>query len=72
MKISNYVTFDVVDFAIGLDNTEASAIIKIVDQEQQCANFTFDMAEYFIREVMKYAEDTDWVNDLKLILENAQ
>ncbi len=70
MKLATHVEIDMEDFAIGLSYQEALGTIKIIDSEQQCANFTFEVAVYFVKEVMKFAEDTEWTNELKAILES--
>lgn len=69
MKINTSITLDVEDFALSLSYDEASFVIKAVDAKQLDANFTFEMAEHFVREVLRFDSAGDWTEELKLILE---
>lgn len=69
MKLNINAEVDIEDLAADLLQEEASQVIRIIDAEQQDANFTFELAKYFIKEVMLFADETEWVEELKNILE---
>lgn len=46
---------------------EGIALVKHIDQYQQDGDFTFELAAWFIREVIKFDEDKTYVRALQNI-----
>lgn len=65
MKINANVEIDIEELAESLPYKEASELIKAIDLGQCELNFTFEMAKWFISEVIKCdIDDGGYVNDL--------
>ena len=67
MKINVTSEMDTEVIAENISYLEAVALVKHVDRYQQDGDFTFDMAAWFIREVIKFDEDKTYVQALKNI-----
>jgi hypothetical protein len=67
MKLTTHVELDIEDFALTLEHSEALAVIKIIDTEQQSVDFTHECAMHFVKELLGF--DVEWLDDIRALVQ---
>lgn len=55
-----------------LNCDEAMELIKLIDQGQCDVDFTFEMAKWFIKDVLVYDDDGKYAQEFKEIIEGTE
>lgn len=72
MMLTTIVEINPEDMVNRLSWNEAKDLIKAIDQSQCDVDFTFEMAEWFIKDVLYYDVDEQYANKFKKLIEEAK